>query len=104
MNNVWRLVGAAIALAGSEKLFRERGYARLFQHLGWSKRSMRTLAAAEFAGGVLMVPEATRRLGGTVVAAASLAVLAAELRHGDEALAAERGLVLLAGVAALVAG
>jgi hypothetical protein len=96
-------LGGAIATAGVEKLARERGYVRLFKHLGWSKTAMRAVASAEVVGGVLMVPRATRRIGGAIVAAASAAVLVAEVRHGD-ALAAPRALVMLAGVYAAVTG
>ena len=97
MSYLFPALGAAVALAGIDKLVGQRGY------VGWSDGQMRAAAAAEVAGGLLMVPSATRRLGAAVVAAASLAVLSSELRHGDGKLAAPRGLVLLAGIAAAVA-
>ena len=49
-----------------------------------------------------MIPRATRRLGGAVVAAASAAVLNSELRDGDTKLAGARALVLLAGLSAML--
>ena len=63
---------------------------------------MKAVAVAETAGGLLMVPAATRRFGGALVSAASLAVLSSELRHGDPKLAGPRALVLLVAVAAAV--
>ncbi len=95
------LLGAAVAVAGLDKLAGQRGYTRLFHHLGWSDNAMRAVAGAEAAGGALMIPPATRRMGGALVAVASAVVLASELRHGDGKLAASRGLVLLAGLLAL---
>ncbi len=64
---------------------------------------MRLLALVEVAGGVLMAPRLTRRLGGALVAAASAMVLGSELRDGETKLAGPRALVLLAGLSALVA-
>ncbi len=102
MSYLYPTLGFAIALAGLDKLVGQRGYARMFGHLDWSQGEMRAAAAAEVAGGLLMVPRQTRGLGGLVVAAASGAVLSSELRHGDLKLAAPRALVLLAAVAAVV--
>lgn len=96
-------LGAAIALAGGDKLAGNRGYARLFRHLGWSDDTRRLVAGMEVVGGVLMMPAATRRVGGVLVASASAVMLASEVQHGDARLAAPRGLVLLAGLAALFA-
>ena len=97
------MVGAAVAYAGGDKLAGGRGYERMFRHLGWSQGDMQAVAAAEVAGGLLMVPRATRHLGGALVAAASATVLLSELRHNDGKLAASRGLVLLLAVAAWLA-
>ena len=103
MKYLFPLLGSAIALAGVDKLVGQRGYARMFGHLGWTDDQMKSVAVAEAAGGLLMVLPATRRFGGAVVSAASLAVLSSELRHGDPKLAGPRALVLLAAVAAAVA-
>ncbi len=103
MNFLFPALGAAIALAGLDKLVGQRGYARMFGHLGWTDDQMKAVAVAETAGGLLMMPSSTRRLGGIVVSAASLAVLSSELSHGDGKLAGPRALVLLAAVAAAVA-
>ena len=96
-------LGAAIAVAGIDKLAGDRGYTRLFNHLGWSNDAKYAVATAETLGGALMVPSSTRRVGGALVAAVSAIVLASELQHRDGQLAAPRGLVLLAGLTALLA-
>jgi hypothetical protein len=100
MSYFFPAVGAAVALAGGDKLVGVRGYEGMFRHLGWSRESMQAAAAAELAGGLLMVPKATRRIGGAVVALASAAVLASEINHGDANLALPRCVVLLVALAA----
>ena len=102
MSSLFPALGASVAMAGADKLSGNRGYANLFRHLGWSKGDMQAAAAAEFIGGILMTTRTTRRVGGLLVAAASGAVLAVEIDHGDNKLAAPRALVLLAGLAAFV--
>ncbi len=97
------ILGAAIAVAGIDKLAGQRGYTRLFHHLGWSDNAKRAVAGAETLGGALMVLPATRRLGGAAVAAVSTLMLVSEVRHDDVRLVAPRGLVLLAGLVALLA-
>lgn len=103
MTNIAPVAGAAVALAGADKLFGNRAYAGMFRHLGWSDGEMQAAATAEVAGGLLMVPRATRRIGGAMVAAVSAIVLLSELEQGDAKLAASRGLVLLAGLSAMIA-
>ena len=95
--------GCAIAVAGADKLRADRGYVGMFRHLGWSDSQMQAIAVAETAGGMLMVPRATRRIGGALVAAVSSALLLSEIARGDTRLAGPRGLVLLAGLSALLA-
>ncbi len=103
MAYVFSALGAAVALAGGDKLAGNRAYAGLFRHLGWTRGEMQAAGAAEVAGGLLMTAPATRRVGGALVAASSAAVLASELQRNDGKLAAARALVLLAGLAALCA-
>ena len=103
MSYVYPALGFAIALAGLDKIVGQRGYERMFGHLDWTEGEMRAAAAAEVAGGLMMVPRETRVIGGILVAAASAAVLASELRRHDVKLAVPRALVLLAGVAAVAA-
>ena len=102
MPNLYPAIGAAVALAGGDKLAGNRAYAGMFRHLGWSRGDMRAMATAELIGGLLMGPRITRRFGATLVAAASGAVLLSELKHDDRALATSRGLVLLSALAAML--
>ena len=46
MATPYPLAGAAIALAGVDKLMGDRAYESLFSHLGWTEVQMRRLAAA----------------------------------------------------------
>lgn len=88
MADLYPVAGAAIALAGADKLVGDRGYAGMFRDLGWSRSEMEAAAAGEVVGGLMMVPRATRRLGGALVAAVSGAVLYSELNDGNAKLAA----------------
>lgn len=92
------LVGLGMAVAGLDKLAGDRSYRRLYRHWGWSRQEMRMAGAAEVAGGVMMAFRPTRRLGGAIMAGASAPQLAAELAHGDTALAAARSGVLAAAL------
>ena len=102
MANLLPFAGGAIALAGADKLVGDRGYNGMFRHLGWSRNQMEAAAIAEVAGGLLMVPRSTRRIGGAIVAAVSAAIIISELSEGDMKLAAPRGLVLLSALAAVL--
>ena len=103
MASLFPVLGTAVAVAGADKLVGNRGYAGMFRHLGWSDEGVRAAAIAETVGGALMIPRATRRIGGAIVAAVSAAVLLSELEEGDAKLAGPRSLVLLSGLAALIA-
>jgi hypothetical protein len=97
------MVGLGMAVAGVDKLAGERSYARLYRRWGWTRQQMRLAGAAELAGGLMMAFRATRRLGGGVMAAASVTQLTAEIAHGDGALAAARSGVLGAALLSLIA-
>jgi hypothetical protein len=103
MPNLYPIIGAAVALAGGDKLAGNKDYSSMFRSLGWSKFDMQAAAAAEIAGGALMLPERTRRIGGAILAVTSAAVLLGEVHAREPKLAVPRALLLLAGVAALVA-
>ena len=103
MATLYPVLGGAVALAGSDKLFGNRNYRRLFRHLRWSEGEMQAAAAAELVGGLMMIPRFSRRLGGALVAGTSAIILASEMDRGDTRLAAARGMVLLAGLAAALA-
>ena len=102
MSSLYPVLGAAVALAGFDKLAGQRGYERMFGHLDWSRDQVRAAAVAECAGGLLMIPRVTRRFGGAAVTASSLALLASEIGHRDARLALPRGLVLLVALAAVL--
>jgi hypothetical protein len=72
----------------------------MFRHLGWSRGDMVAAATAEVLGGLLMGPRVTRRLGGLLVGAASVAMLISELNHKDRNLAKPRSMVLMTALAA----
>ncbi len=95
------LVGLGMAVAGADKLAGDRMYRRLYRHWGWSPHEMRMAGAAELAGGLMMAFRSTRRMGGAIMAGASVAQLTAEIRHGDTALAAARTGVLSAALLSL---
>lgn len=90
-------------LAGSDKLAGDGSYKRMFKGLGWSQSDMRLVALVEVVGGALMIPRATRRFGGALLAVASAVVLQSELQDEQTILAAPRALVLLTGLTALFA-
>ncbi len=96
------LVGLGMAAAGADKLAGDRTYLRLFRHWGWSREEMRVSGAVELAGGLLMANPGTRRLGGAIMVGSSATLLAAELRHRDDALAAARIGVLVTALIAFL--
>ncbi|MGI4946513.1 MAG: DoxX family protein [Janthinobacterium lividum] len=91
-------LGVAFVVAGADKIIGNRGYSRMFRHLGWSSTSKRVVAAAEMAGGALLAARSTRMLGSAMLAATSATVLASEVRHGDGKLALPRAALLLAAL------
>jgi DoxX-like family len=102
MSHVFPVFGAAVAVSGSDKLSGITGYRAMSEHLGWSQDAMQAFAAAELAGGLLMIPRTTRGVGGALLLAAFAAVLGSEWRRGDLKLALPRGLVLAVAAAAML--
>ena len=74
----------------------------MYRHFGWSDEQRRAAAIAETAGGLLMVPRSTRRIGGALLAAVSVITLLSELKAGDTKLAASRALVLAGALGAVL--
>ncbi len=99
---LFSLIGLGFVVAGADKLLALRGYANLFRQWGWSKQAMQAVGAAELTGGLLLADERTRHVAGVVLAAASAAVLSAEVRHRDDALALPRLALLAASIAAVL--
>jgi DoxX-like family len=65
------LIGLAFVVTGTDKLFGLRVYRRMFRELGWPEQQMKLVGAAELAGGTLLAADATRQLGGVLLAGAS---------------------------------
>ncbi len=102
-NSLWfSILGLGFAVAGTDKVFSQRGYEGMFRNWGWTEDQMRALGAAEIIGGLLVAPRATRVLGSALLIAASSAVLSEELRHGESRHAAPRLGLLLAAATALL--
>jgi len=100
-SSIWfPLLGLGFAVTGIDKLFGMARYPHAYQRLGWTDRQMRAVGAAEIAGGVLVATEATRPVGGAVLALTSVKVLAAELEHRDDDLALPRLALLAAALTA----
>lgn len=100
---IYKVLGAAFAVAGGDKLVGDERYEALFEDLGWSRAGMAAVAAGEIAGGLLLGLRGTRRLGAGLLAGTSAAVLASELRAGRTRLAGPRGFLLAAALVALAA-
>jgi uncharacterized membrane protein YphA (DoxX/SURF4 family) len=100
---MYKLLGAAFAVAGADKLSGDEGYEEMFEDLGWSREAMGAAAMAEVAGGVLLALRSTRRIGALMLAGTSAALLASELREGRGKLAGPRGFLLAAALLALIA-
>ncbi len=101
MSLFFPFIGAAIAVAGGDKLSGNKAYGTMFREIGWSKFDMRAAAAAEVAGGMMLLAPGTRRIGGIVLAAASAAVLAGEVKANAPKLALPRAALLLTALAAV---
>lgn len=102
MAMMYPMLGAAVAVAGADKLAGDRGYTEMFRTLGWTPGQAQAAAVAEVGAGLMMTSRRTRRLGGAILAVTSAAVLLSELEHNRPKLANPRALVLLAGLAALL--
>jgi uncharacterized membrane protein YphA (DoxX/SURF4 family) len=100
---IYALLGAAFAVAGVDKLSGNEDYDEMFEELGWSRKGMGAVAAAEIAGGVMLGIRRTRRVGAAMLAGTSAAVLASELQHNRTKLAGPRGFLLAAALVALIA-
>jgi hypothetical protein len=98
------LLGLGFAVAGADKILGVRGYENLFRRWGWRTGIMRVVGLGEFLGGVLVASRRHRRQGGMLLTAASTAILTKEASRPDTGLAAPRLALLLASVAALIAG
>lgn len=102
MGKWFPILGLGFAVAGASKLLRLAPQRRLFRSWGWSEDAMRAMGAVELVGGLLVARRGSRQVAGAALTASSIAALAAELDHGDDALAPARSAMLLAALTALL--
>jgi uncharacterized membrane protein YphA (DoxX/SURF4 family) len=96
------LLSLGFGLAGFSKVMALQPQRRLFRSWGWPEDIMLIVGALELGGAVLMTGRRTRHIGAATVAATSVAVLSAEIEHGQESLTSGRLLMLLAAITAMV--
>lgn len=102
MRKLFRVLSFGFGLAGYSKLMAVQPQRRLFHSWGWSDNMMTLVGGLELGGALLMSSRRTRHVGAAAVAATSIAVLTAELEHGQQALSPGRIAMLLAAATALV--
>jgi hypothetical protein len=102
MRKFYRLISLGFGLAGFSKIMALPQQQRLFRSWGWPEDVMLIVGGLELGGAVLMSSRRTRHLGAATVAAASVAVLSAEIEHGQESLTTARVAMLLAAATALI--
>jgi hypothetical protein len=102
MSKFFRLISLGFGLAGFSKIMALPPQRRLFRSWGWPEDVMLIVGGLELGGAVLMSSRRTRHVGAATVAAATVAVLSAEIEHGQESLTTARVAMLLAAMTALV--
>ncbi len=102
MRRWYRLIALGFGAAGYSKIMAMDPQRRLFRSWGWPEDVMLIVGGLELGGAVLMSSRRTRHIGAATVAATSIAVLSAELEHGQEGLTTARMAMLLAAATALV--
>lgn len=102
MSAWFRLASLGFGIAGASKLLALRPQRRLFSRWGWPEDIMVIIGGLELTGALLMSGRRTRSIGAATVTAASVAVLAAELEHGESHLASGRYAMIAAALTGLV--
>ena len=102
MRSWFRLASLGFALAGASKIMAVTPQRKLFRSWGWPEDIMVILGSLELGGALLMSNRHTRHIGAATVTAASIAVLAAELEHGQTRLAPGRYAMIAAALTGLV--
>jgi hypothetical protein len=102
LSKFYRLMSLGFGLAGFSKVMAMPSQQRLFRSWGWPEDVMLIVGGLELGGAVLMSSRRTRHVGAATVAAATVAVLSAELEHGQESLTTARVAMLLAALTAIV--
>ena len=102
MRRLYRLLSLGFGLAGYAKLMAMRSQQRSFRSWGWPDDVMLIVGGLELGGAVLMSTRRTRHIGAATVTATSVAMLAAEIEHGQEPVTPARLALLLATATALL--
>lgn len=102
MRTWFRLVSLGFGAAGLTKIARLPQQRALFRAWGWPDDLMLIIGGLEMGGALLMSGRRTRHIGAAAVAATSVAVLAAELEHGQDRLSTVRIGMLLAALSAAI--
>jgi VanZ family protein len=98
MRSWFRLASLGFALAGFSKVMALPQQRRLFRSWGWPEDTMLIIGGLELGGALLMSSRRTRHIGAATVTAVSVAVLAAELEHGQTRLAPGRYAMIAAAL------
>ena len=102
MRRFYRLLSLGFGLSGYGKLMAMKPQRDSFRSWGWPDDIMLIVGGLELGGAVLMANRRTRHIGAATVTATSVAMLAAELEHGQEPLTPARVALLLATATALI--
>jgi uncharacterized membrane protein YphA (DoxX/SURF4 family) len=98
----YQLVSLGFGLAGVSKIMNLKAQRRLFHSWGWPDDIMLIVGGLELGGAVLMSGRRTRHVGAATVAATSIAILSAEIEHGQDRLSNARLAMLIAAATALI--
>ncbi len=102
MRRVYRLLSLGFGLAGFAKLLALESEQSKARTWGWPEDVTVIIGGLELGGAILMSNRRTRHIGAATVTATSVAMLAAELEHGQEAFTPTRVVLLLLTATALL--
>jgi hypothetical protein len=102
MRRWFKVLSLGFGMAGMSKIMALPPQRRLFRSWGWPEDTMLIIGGLEMGGALLMSARRTRHIGAATVAATSVAVLAAELEHGQSSLAPARWGFILAALTGMV--
>jgi hypothetical protein len=102
MRRWFPLLSLGFAVAGASKIYALPAQRKLFRSWGWPEDVMMIVGALELGGALLTSNRRTRHIGGATLAATSVALMAAEMEHGQDALVPARTAMLLAALTAIV--
>ncbi len=93
------IVGLVFAADGITKMLALEPQRRIFSGWGWSEDDMRLMGASEVAGAAMLLTKPLSRIGAGLLAASSVCLVMAELRHEDDRRVTPRAGMLAAAVA-----